>query len=93
MYMSGSKAQAYGVTTKETLSVNELHRRLGHVSHERARLLVKKGLIEGVELEEGSEVVSKLGSGYYGVDRRCGGAEVKGVAELVESGVETEIRS
>ena len=37
--------------------------------------------------------LSKLGSGCYGVDRRCGGAEVKGVAELVESGVETEIRS
>ena len=35
----------------------------------------------------------KLGSGCYGVDRRCGGAEVKGVAGLVESGVETEIRS
>ena len=52
-----SKAQAYGITTKETLSVNELHRRLGHVSHEHARLLVKKGLIEGVELEEVSEVV------------------------------------
>ena len=48
--------------------------------------------------------VSKLGSGCYGVDRRCGVAEVKGVAELlgtelsgdpelVESGVEAEIRS
>ena len=37
--------------------------------------------------------MSKLGSGCYGVDRRCGGAEVKGVAGLVESGVETEIRS
>ena len=35
----------------------------------------------------------KLGSGCYGVDRRCGGAEVKGVTGLVESGVETEIRS
>ena len=57
VHMSSSKAQAYGVTTKEALSINELHRRLGHVSHERARLLVKKGLIEGVELEEGSEVV------------------------------------
>jgi transposase InsO family protein len=34
-----------------------LHRRLGHVSHERARLLVKKGLVEGVTLEADSEVV------------------------------------
>jgi hypothetical protein len=41
----------------ETLSINELHRRLGHVSHERAKLLVKKGLVEGVTLEANSEVV------------------------------------
>ena len=33
-------------------------------------------------------LVSKLGSGCYGVDRRCGVAEVKGVAELLGYGVE-----
>jgi hypothetical protein len=37
------------------LSIDELHRRLGHVLHERARLLVKKGLVEGVELDMNSE--------------------------------------
>jgi hypothetical protein len=57
VFMSGSKVGAYAADTKETLSINELHRRLGHVSHERARLLVKKGLVEGVTLEAESEVV------------------------------------
>ena len=33
-------------------------------------------------------ILSKLGSGCYGVDRRCGVAEVKGVAELLGYGVE-----
>ena len=33
-------------------------------------------------------LLSKLGSGCYGVDRRCGVAEVKGVAELLGYGVE-----
>ena len=40
----------YAGKAKEVLTIDELHRRLGHVSHERARLLVKKGLVEGVEL-------------------------------------------
>ena len=44
-------------------------------------------------IEKGSGRLLKLGSGCYGVDRRCGGAEAKGVAGLVGSGVETEIRS
>ena len=57
MYTSKSKVGAYTTGTKETVSINELHRRLGHVSHERARILVKKGLVEGIELEEGSEVI------------------------------------
>ena len=33
-------------------------------------------------------ILSKWGSGCYGVDRRCGVAEVKGVAELLGYGVE-----
>src|SRR5271155_1901746 len=45
----------YAGKAKEVLTIDELHRRLGHVSHERARLLVKKGLVEGVELDMNSE--------------------------------------
>jgi hypothetical protein len=45
----------YAGKVKEVLTIDELHRRLGHVSHERARLLVKKGLVEGVELDVNSE--------------------------------------
>jgi Reverse transcriptase (RNA-dependent DNA polymerase)/gag-polypeptide of LTR copia-type len=58
VYTSGSKASAYAAeTAPDTLSVDELHRLLGHVSHDRAKHLVTKGLVEGVMLEAGSEAV------------------------------------
>ena len=57
VFMSGSKVGAYAADTNQVLSINELHRRMGHVSHERAKLLVKKGLVEGVTLEADSEVI------------------------------------
>jgi hypothetical protein len=57
VYMSGSKASAHVAAANEVLSINDLHRRMGHVSHERAKLLVKKGLVEGVTLEDNSEVI------------------------------------
>ena len=56
VFMSGSKVGAHAADTNKLLSINELHRQLGHVSHERAKLLVKKGLVEGVMLEMDSEV-------------------------------------
>ena len=37
------------------MSIDELHRRLGHVGHEAARQLIKKGLVRGIELDENSE--------------------------------------
>ena len=55
--MSGSRAGENAADTNEVLSIDKLHRRLGHVSHERAKLLVKKGLVEGVMLGADSEVV------------------------------------
>jgi hypothetical protein len=57
VFMSGSKAGAHAADANEVLSINDLHRLMGHVSHERARLLVKKGLVEGVTLENNSEVI------------------------------------
>ena len=58
VYTSGSSASAYTMDDPpDILSVDELHRHLGHVSHDRAKLLVNKGLIEGVTLEAGSEAV------------------------------------
>ena len=58
VYTSGSSDKAYAIDNPpETLSVDELHRRLGHVSHDRAKLLVNKGLVEGVMLDAGSETV------------------------------------
>ena len=36
---------------KVEVSIDELHCRLGHISHERAQMLVLKELIEGVDLD------------------------------------------
>jgi len=40
---------------KETLTIDELHRRLGHVGHEYIRQMLRKGLVTGVELDENSK--------------------------------------
>ena len=50
IYYFKSGAKGYSAQANEVLTVDELHHRLGHVSHERARLLVQKGLVEGVDL-------------------------------------------
>jgi len=56
VYTSCSKDGAHAASNTEILSINELHRRLGHISHERAKLLVNKGLVKGVELEPDSGI-------------------------------------
>jgi hypothetical protein len=55
VYMSSSEERANVAGTKEALTIDELHRRLGHVSHDRAKLLISKGLVEGVTLDQESE--------------------------------------
>ena len=50
MYYSKIGTEGYSAQINEVLSINELHRHLGHVSHDRAKLLLGKGLVEGVEL-------------------------------------------
>jgi transposase InsO family protein len=40
----------------ETISVMELHRRMGHIAPEAARKLVKERLVTGVRLDEASEI-------------------------------------
>ena len=37
------------------LMINELHRHLGHVSHECAKLLVMKGLVKGLSFDRESQ--------------------------------------
>ena len=36
---------------KVAISIDELHQNLGHILHERAKMLTIKGLVEGVELD------------------------------------------
>jgi hypothetical protein len=44
----------YAGKARVEVSIDELHRQLGHVSHERARMLVTKELVEGVDLDMAS---------------------------------------
>jgi len=45
----------YAGRVTEVLTIDDLHRRLGHVSHQAARRMVEKGIVKGVELDEGSQ--------------------------------------
>lgn len=50
------------------MTIDELHRRLGHIGYDAARLLVVKGLIQGVELDPESKLTMcisyKWGKGH-----------------------------
>jgi transposase InsO family protein len=50
-----SSEEANTAGASELLSIDELHRRLGHVSHERAKLVIAKGLAEGLRLDSESQ--------------------------------------
>ena len=54
VYTARAETAGYAGRVKELLTIDELHRRLGHVAHYAARMLVEKGLITGVELEPNS---------------------------------------
>ena len=45
----------YAGKVRVEVSIDELHHQLGHVSHERVRMLVSKNLVEGVELDLASK--------------------------------------
>jgi GAG-pre-integrase domain len=45
----------YAGKARVEVSIDELHHQLGHVSHDRARMLVAKGLVEGVQLDLASK--------------------------------------
>jgi hypothetical protein len=54
-YTPRPEQTGYAGKAKETLSIDELHRKLGHVGHEYIRQLLKRGLVTGVELDENSK--------------------------------------
>jgi hypothetical protein len=39
-------------TAAETLTVDDLHRQMGHITPDATKLLVKKGIVEGIQLNE-----------------------------------------
>ena len=52
--MLNSEEGANAVGTTEAISLDDLHC-LGHISHDRAKLLISKGLIVGINLEADSK--------------------------------------
>lgn len=50
-----SAAKETAASTKEKMSVDELHRRMGHMAHEAAIKLVKDGLVTGIDLDMSSK--------------------------------------
>jgi hypothetical protein len=50
-------AESTGCVAKvvDLLTIDELHRKLGHVGHDAARILVEKGLVKGIELDKESK--------------------------------------
>jgi hypothetical protein len=49
----------YGMAAvSEKITVDELHRRMGHIAPEAAKRLVKDGLVDGIELDESVEMKS-----------------------------------
>ena len=55
VYYTKTRTGGYSAQINEVLTVNELHRRLGHVSFDRTKMLVKKGLVEGIDLNPDEE--------------------------------------
>ena len=55
VYMINLDEEARATGTRDALSIDKLHRCLGHMSHERVKLLVAKGLVEGLNLDKSSE--------------------------------------
>ncbi|THH18467.1 hypothetical protein EUX98_g8949, partial [Antrodiella citrinella] len=81
-----------GRTKAEHVTINELHRLLGHISHESARSLVKKGLVTGVILDE-SEAVVECASCRFAkatrkaIQREREGEQAKAVGNEIHSDV------
>ena len=55
VFMLNSEEGANSVGTAEAISIDKLPHRLGHISHDRVKLLINKGLVVGVNLEAESE--------------------------------------
>ena len=55
VYKPGNGEQVNAANPNEMLMIDKLHRHLGHVSHERAKLLVVKGLAKGLSLDRESQ--------------------------------------
>jgi transposase InsO family protein len=62
-------------SAEETVSVMDLHRRMGHIAPEAARRLMKEGLVTGVKLDEASEITECDSCEYAKMHRKAVGKE------------------
>jgi GAG-pre-integrase domain len=74
----------------EVVTIDELHRHMGHVSHSAARALVQKKLVSGIELDESSKPLvcesCKWVKGVWKeIQRTCNGDHTAAVGDEVQS--------
>jgi hypothetical protein len=55
---------------KETVSIEELHRRMGHIAPEAAKRMVKDQAVEGIDLDPSSEIKSCASCQYAKMTRK-----------------------
>ncbi len=55
MFTPHVEPMGYAAKVADLLTIDELHRKLGHIGHDTARILVEKGLVKGVELDRESK--------------------------------------
>jgi hypothetical protein len=66
-----SEPNAMVASTKEVVSVEELHRRMGHIAPEAARRLVVDGAVEGIEIDESNNLKSCDSCEYAKTSRKA----------------------
>ena len=76
----------------EVLSIDELHRRLGHVGHDAVHKLMRTGLVKGLELDKDSKPsfceLCEWDKGHWkAIQRECEDDWVKAIGNEVHSDV------
>jgi hypothetical protein len=69
-HTTSTESGATAASTIETVSVEELHRRMGHIAPEAAKRLVKDGLVTGIKLDGSTEIKSCESCEYAKMTRK-----------------------
>jgi hypothetical protein len=71
----------------ETISIDELHRRMGHIAPEAAKRLVKDGLVSGIRLDASTELKSCASCEYGKMHRKPKEPRAAAMGDIIHSDV------